>query len=101
MKKNMSLCALVALFALVNGAIHADGDWFEGLRQPEDRVVEDQGAVGVIFEKGETADGDEVLRVKPVEGALDTIGGIFGGGRSNDGGEYRRARRNRSNDYYR
>lgn len=93
MFKNYTLCALAAVFALVSANISAytndyrRGDLFEGMRRPENRAVSGgQGRpVGVIFEEVETEGGDEALRLKPVEGALDTtgdiLGGVFGGRR--------------------
>jgi hypothetical protein len=84
MNKNYTLFAAAALFALVGANINAytdgRGDWFEGMRRPEDRAVSGgQGRpVGVVFEEVETQGGNEELRLKPVEGALDTTGNILG-----------------------
>lgn len=89
MKNNFKLYALAAVFALLGASLQAEryaGDWFEGARRPQDRAAYETGRnPGIIFEEVETEGGNEELRLKPVEGALDTagdiVGGIFGGGR--------------------
>lgn len=87
MNKNYALFAAAALFALIGANINAytddygrSGDWFEGMRRPEDRAVSGGRGrpVGVVFEEVETQGGNEELRLKPVEGALDTTGNILG-----------------------
>jgi hypothetical protein len=86
MYRNYRLYAAIAILALVGATIKGDGDWFEGLR-PRERQAAQGGngePVGVVFERVETEGGDDALRLKPVEGTLDTLGEIFGGNRHGD-----------------
>ncbi len=101
MFKNHTLHLVAVLFALIGANMQA-GDWFEGARRPENRAVRgsDEQPVGVVFERTETENGDEALRLKPVEGALGTIGGIFGGNRRDNRDADNRNRRQRKYDEY-
>ena len=100
MFKNYTLHLVAVLSALIGTHIQA-GDWFEGMRSSENQAVNDNGRpVGVIFEEVETESGDDALRLKPVEGALGTIGGIFGGNRRDNRDMNNRNHRQRNYDEY-
>lgn len=101
MFKRYGLCAAAAVFVFGFNAITIgrSGDWFEGWRDQNEQVAPDseEEPVGVVFERSTTNSGDDTVRLKPVEGALDTVGNILGGG-NRDRHDRRYEERNRTRD---